>query len=263
MAISHLVRMANGDLLRSYAVTPGQFVRTMSIILEVPEETVTQHDRNLVMAGLRTKGGRGPSAPHVTHLDAARLLAATIGSVRTKDSAETVGAFERAMLRGAMDWSNIPSMAHIPKRYIPARRAMDWSDISMAHIPKRHIPAMEQLPKRHSFVGALASIIKAVSADEVEAADWLDARISCETPIGRASIILASGKLYSYGPPVKLERQWQENLGIHQERQIYGPTMLLIGLAFRENGLKYATARKAMEAILGAKSSKDEATAGR
>ncbi len=253
MAISHLVRMANGDLLRrSYAVTPGQFVRTMSIILEVPEETVTQHDRNLVMAGLRTKGGRGPSAPHVTHLDAARLLAATIGSVRTKDSAETIGAFEKAMLRGAMDWSDIPSMAHIPKRYVPARRAMDWSDISMAHIPKRH-----------SFVGALASIIKAVSADEVEAADWLDARISCETPIGRASIILASGKLYSYGPPVKLERQWQENLGIHQERQIYGPTMLLIGLAFRENGLKYATARKAMEAILGAKSSKDEATAGR
>src|SRR5215510_6378080 len=77
-------------------MTAGQCVKAISIALEVPEETVVQHDRNLVVAGLRTKGGRGRSAPEVTPLDAARLLAATLGSIRAKDSVETVEAFERA-----------------------------------------------------------------------------------------------------------------------------------------------------------------------
>ena len=66
-------------------MTPGQLVKAVSIALDVPEETVVQHDRNLVVAGLRTTGARGINAPPVTYQDAARLFVATLASIRTKD----------------------------------------------------------------------------------------------------------------------------------------------------------------------------------
>ena len=79
-------------------MTPGQLVQAMSIALNTPLETVTQHDRNLAVAGLRTTGARGRNAPHVTTLDAARLLAAILGSIRTMDSVVTVKGLESAVL---------------------------------------------------------------------------------------------------------------------------------------------------------------------
>jgi hypothetical protein len=100
----------NGVVWR-FAMTPGQLVHAVSIALDIPEETVVQHDRNLVVAGLRTKGGRGRSAPDVTPLDAARLLIAALASIRIKDSVEAVLAFERAIFEPgkslaemAIDW---------------------------------------------------------------------------------------------------------------------------------------------------------------
>src|SRR6516225_10564251 len=78
-------------------MTPGQLVKAMSIALNTPLETVTQHDRNLAIAGLRTTGARGRNAPHVTTLDAARLLAAILGSIRTMDSVVTVKGLESAV----------------------------------------------------------------------------------------------------------------------------------------------------------------------
>jgi len=41
--------------------TPGELVRTVAEALGIAEATVVQYDRNLVAAGLRTKGGRGRS----------------------------------------------------------------------------------------------------------------------------------------------------------------------------------------------------------
>ena len=46
--------------------SPGELVRTLAEVLGVPEPTVTVHDRNLVTAGLRTKGGRGRRAASFT-----------------------------------------------------------------------------------------------------------------------------------------------------------------------------------------------------
>ena len=60
-------------------MTPGELVKAISIALDVPEETVVQHDRNLAVAGLRTTGARGRNAPHVTYLDAARVIVAMLG----------------------------------------------------------------------------------------------------------------------------------------------------------------------------------------
>src|SRR5262245_51999266 len=73
--------------------TPGELVAAVSKLLGVPQPTVAQHDRNLVVAGLRSKSGRGRSAPKVTPRDAAHLLAAVMGSVMVKDSAEVVERF--------------------------------------------------------------------------------------------------------------------------------------------------------------------------
>jgi hypothetical protein len=86
--------MPNDNDSEERHMTPGQLVKAVAIALDVPEETVTQHDRNLVVAGLRTKGGRGRSAPAVTPMDAARLFVATLASIRIRDSAEVVRSFE-------------------------------------------------------------------------------------------------------------------------------------------------------------------------
>ena len=67
-------------------MTPGQLVKAVAIALDIPEETVTQHDRNLVVAGLRTTGARGRNAPDVTSLDAARLMVASLAAIRVEDS---------------------------------------------------------------------------------------------------------------------------------------------------------------------------------
>jgi|SRR6516164_7038497 hypothetical protein len=118
-------------------MTPGQLVKAVSIALQVPEETVVVHDRNLVVAGLRTKSGRGPSAAKVTPHDAARLLVATLGSARSKDSVHTVREFETAVFRSD-PFGFIANIEH---------------------------PALAELPDGHNFIEALTSLIKAASAD--------------------------------------------------------------------------------------------------
>ena len=60
--------------------TPGQMVQTMADVLGMPAATVSQYDRQLAEAGLRTTGGRGPSAAKVGATDAANLLIAILGS---------------------------------------------------------------------------------------------------------------------------------------------------------------------------------------
>jgi len=60
--------------------TPGELVKTVSTALDLPEVTVSIYYRNLREAGLVTKGGRGPSAPSLTYLDASRLVISLMGT---------------------------------------------------------------------------------------------------------------------------------------------------------------------------------------
>lgn len=60
--------------------TPGQLVECIATALNLPHPTVVQYDRLLAENGLRSKGGRGPSAAQVTAKDAANLLLAILGS---------------------------------------------------------------------------------------------------------------------------------------------------------------------------------------
>lgn len=73
--------------------TPRELVLSVAMHAGVPESTVTQHDRNLSVAGMRTMGGRGRSAARVTYQDAANLLIAVAGSRNVKDSVATVNDY--------------------------------------------------------------------------------------------------------------------------------------------------------------------------
>jgi hypothetical protein len=215
---------------REHLVTPGQLVNAVAIALNVPTETVVQHDRNLVVAGLRTKGGRGHSAAKVTLLDAARLVTAVLGSVRVLDSVNTVLNCEQAM--GTDE-----------DRLIP------------------------ELPQTHNFVEAMAAIIAEATTplmfeDFDEYASRFAGfhikvyvpRFSCLIALDRFDYGDPDSKLISYERPrdrsepeedTKISRDRQRLLGpfgIEQDRKIRGNSIMVLGRAFLEDGLAFKTA---------------------
>jgi hypothetical protein len=101
--------------------TPGMLVKVIAEAFREPVPTVTQHDRNLAVAGLRTMAGQGKLAAHVTPLDAARLIVAVNGSRFVKDSVDTVRRYsETVPLRGGIrpyQNVNIPGLADLPDNH--------------------------------------------------------------------------------------------------------------------------------------------------
>jgi hypothetical protein len=230
-------------------MTPGQLVRAVSIALEVPEETVVQHDRNLIVAGLRTKSGRGRSAPEVTPLDAARLLVATLGSIRTKDSVATVKQFERAIFEP-------------PDR----PKVIDFRGYKLGVDADTQIEmdsAIASLPHTHNFIEALAALIADASRPienlQVFLNRFVRLGVSCSSPSGRATIgeirflgyAVPTEEPTNSSPEAWRERQYYAS-GIRQERRVSGTAIMLLGAAFRENGPRYADAHEAYRAGYGA-----------
>jgi hypothetical protein len=223
-------------------MTPGQLVTAVSIAMDVPLETVTQHDRNLAIGGLRTMGARGVNAPHVTTLDAARLVVAVFASERTKDSVGTVKEFENGFFDSGQ----------------PKRRLL--------------IPGLADLPDKHNFVEALASLIErasaSLSANEAEKLlqQMSHLKIECNVPGATASIEIEAEERYNlYGGSTFASRVFKaaaalvkgtspysslRSVGIVQTRSIGGNVILILGLAFRENGLNYPTAAAAIDALV-------------
>jgi hypothetical protein len=70
--------------------SPRQLVHAVSSVLGVPVATVTIHDRNLAVAGLRSVAGRGRRAARITSRDATNLVIASAASPSVKDSVKTV-----------------------------------------------------------------------------------------------------------------------------------------------------------------------------
>jgi hypothetical protein len=238
-------------------MTPGQLVKAVSVALDVPEETVVQHDRNLVVAGLRTTGARGRNAPHVTHLDAARLFVATLASIRTKDSVDAVKGFEGA--------TNRKFQKEEPEFPSDEQKEQERFDFSIA-----------KLPQYHSFIDGLASVIADASRPISDFQAFLKQFnfivVSCESPRTRAAIQLPIGFLnYQIWrehrnertgarhmlPPLPTQQEMHEidycTSQIWQTRYARGPAIMLLGSAFRDNGLQYANAREAYLAGYGTK----------
>ena len=113
--------------------SPGELVRKVSELLGIAEPTIVLHDRNLVVAGLRSKSGRGTSAARMTARDAAHLLVAVLGSGHVKDAAETVRRHRQTLFHKSASGG--------------------YGDSS--------ITALRDLPLDHSFVDAIEALIAA------------------------------------------------------------------------------------------------------
>jgi hypothetical protein len=246
---------ANGERRGGFPLTPGQLVRAVSIALDVPEETVVQHDRNLVVAGLRTRGGRGRSAPEVTPLDAARLLAATLASVRAKDSVETVEALGRAQFD--------PSRPTYEVTYIDADGLFVPQISRLQDAAKHRDIAIASLPATHNFIDGLAALIADASGPiddfQLFVTRFSKLGISCSSPVGQASL----GNFARYSVPVEPTPNQAPKLadiyffyGIHQDRKVAGTAIMVLGAAFRDNGPRYANAYEAHLAGYGTKKDK-------
>ena len=151
--------------------TPGELVKAIAAATGTPEPTVTTHDRILVMAGLRSKGGRGTSAAKVTPRDAAHILVALLGSEHAQDSAETVLRYS-----DTVEHHHWQSKSH-PKDYKPL-----------------HGPVFGDLAENHSFLDALEKLIRMATTDafdEVIGREPLSCQVIVTWPHTQARISLS------------------------------------------------------------------------
>jgi hypothetical protein len=117
-----------------FMASPGELVEEAARVLGIPASSLVVHDRNLVMAGERSKGGRGTSAAKVTARDAAHLLVAVMASAQVKES--------------------VPSLT----RYSKTRPMISTS--SPALFDGLGLPELSALPADHSFVDALEALLR-------------------------------------------------------------------------------------------------------
>lgn len=124
---------------------PGQLVQVMADVLGISKATVVQYDRVLAENGLRSSGGRGPSAARVTSRDAANLLMALAASplfgMSAKDAVSNCEAFASLSVQ-------------------PVSKA--WSK----NFSTFGLPTLARLPEKHSFGEALAALIDAAGDGE-------------------------------------------------------------------------------------------------
>ena len=133
--------------------SPGELVKTIADVLGVPEASVVVHDRNLVVAGLRTKGGRGRSAAKMTALDAANLLIGVAASSVVKETVETV-----------QDYADLPSRGGETSTRKDAHSFDNNGNPPPTwNLPGFPIPALQSLPEHHTFRSALVGLIEAAT----------------------------------------------------------------------------------------------------
>jgi hypothetical protein len=214
--------------------SPGELVRKVSELLGIAEPTIVLHDRNLVVAGLRSKSGRGTSAARMTARDAAHLLVAVLGSGHVKDAAETVRRHRQTRFHKSASGG--------------------YGDSS--------ITALRDLPLDHSFVDAIEALIAAGADGSLERALY-DSRaemsgfapiieITVKTPGEVGDISIRGGDVTGhgrYGPPGPLDhyqksrltaeevdawnqkfRDYYEESDLTQYRQVTAKTIMELGL---------------------------------
>lgn len=141
--------------------SPGQLVRKFSGLLGIAEATIVLHDRNLVVAGLRSKSGRGNSAARVTARDAAHLLVAILGSSHVKHSAQTVHRYNETRIFKNM--------------------SLGYQDSAIA--------ALRNLPSDHSFVDAVEVLVAAAADGSLEIDTYSEVGEIGEVKIGSMAMI--------------------------------------------------------------------------
>ena len=193
--------------------TPGQLVQAVADVLGIPAVTVSQYDRQLAEAGLRTKAGRGTSAAKMTPTDVANLLMAILGSP----------VFGTSIRTAAQTCEEIGSI-YINKLTTNVEGFADIGLITLAAIPKRH-----------TFREALVALIEAAGRGErlnqgrqKSHSDWGYLEVKVYRPHSWASIRFVGkvgghdrrhGLAYSVKHP---EDDWERDrrVALEQERSI-------------------------------------------
>lgn len=120
-------------------------------------------DRALLGAGMRRKGGRGPSAATMAGLDAVNLTLAVILGASMKDAAEVVGKVTNMPLQKAtVQWrpdpgTSLSSLAEQVDQY--QEHPADQADLHM-------FPAGTALVQAPTMGKGLAALVDAMAADE-------------------------------------------------------------------------------------------------
>jgi hypothetical protein len=214
---------------------PGQLVKAVAIALDVPEETVVQHDRNLAVAGLRTTGGRGRSAPSVTHRDAAHLIASILGSVKVKDSASVVEQLDQAKaLTKRKDYATLPF-----PRVVELPESHSFIDALTAIIEEADTPQMfEDFPE---FARRFGNLWISSSGFEGHILHLPERKVLAERGLLKSQIDIS----YLRPSPATASRstgksgfsdfwEWSFYLGLEQERKIRGNCLMILGLCFQK-----------------------------
>jgi hypothetical protein len=216
--------------------TPGELVRSMAAAFGVSEATVAVHDRNLAIAGLRTKLGRGTSAAQMTPRDAANLTVAIMGSAEVRDSVIAVKRY-----------SATRASAPEPVKYEGRKSS----------IPQ--IPELNALREGHSFTDSLEAIYTAATTGSLQRAfekqlegspdrkhhySWTQLQIEAHAPGALAGIrlwgIRSDSVTWKYALPSKPQSAHIELLrelgldqhsGMKQMRYIMGDVIFRVGLA--------------------------------
>jgi hypothetical protein len=176
------------------------------------------------------------------------VLAATLASVRAKDSVETVEALERAQFD--------PSRPTYEVTYIDAEGLFVPQISRLQDAAKHRDIAIASLPATHNFIDGLAALIADASGPiddfQLFVTRFSKLGISCSSPVGQASL----GNFARYSVPVEPTPNQYFFYGIHQDRKVAGTAIMLLGAAFRDNGPRYANAYEAHLAGYGTKKDK-------
>jgi hypothetical protein len=121
--------------------SPAELMQTVSAATGVPLATITDLDRRLAKAGLRTKSGRGLNVARMTALDAARLLTAMLASPQGNEAVEAVA------------------------RYV--RTCADRTQSNEGSFVGTELGELAALPAAHGFVDALTALIASASTGAI------------------------------------------------------------------------------------------------
>jgi len=130
-------------------MSPGVFVKKLAKVLGLPSKSVVVIDRALLEAGLRSRGGRGRSAPKLTVTDTATLLLAVMATPVLIRADEVILAWRRVKAFG------LPDSAPEP-----------FGSIFEARAPLPLIELMERLIQTPPEAYRNLSLVLDVSADQ-------------------------------------------------------------------------------------------------
>jgi hypothetical protein len=199
--------------------TPGQLVQTVSEMLGIPAETVTNYDRVLSESGMRSKSGRGRGAAKVTARDAAYLLIAILGS-------PIAGASVKEAANTCRRYGSMPVLGHVSGTH---------------NFAKVGLKMLDALPKKHTLHDGISALIDSAAKGEhyfirgaKRQSHWTDRlfviRLTGPRPWAEITADTSFGEGKNFARRVYTGSKFDEiGKDLHQERKVTYRTIRALG----------------------------------